>query len=532
MRNKKGRKDNIFVDMPSPSLPSNQFDLTRCVTTSFNMGPLIPVNWFEVLPGDTLTMSDENLFRLAPMVAPVMHDVHVTVHAWFTPYRLLWDGFEDMITGKNPDRVHPFVNVSNIGLKSIPNYMGFPLGDLTDPEPVTPFPVAAYALIYDEWYRDQNFCEEKFIPLVDGLNDDYLVLFDETPFKRAWMHDEFTSALPEAQQGTPVSIPLVVQDNVPVLYVNRPGGDNQNTGSWVFSNNVPATSGDPVLATTGPSPLVAGSTVDGEYVAYNPQGTLVVDIQADAADISDFRAAWAVQSLLERMMRGGARYTEMLQAVWGVSPSDSRLQRPEYIGGSKARVVFSQVLATASNLDPDDGNPIGEMAGHGVCVSGGGRYTYTAQEYGCVIFIVNMQPVTSYQQGLHRSWSRLDRFDYPFPDLANIGEQPLLNKQVKMTANEEDRNATFGYLPQYNELRFLNNMTTGEFQTSLAFWTMTRVLEGPEPPELNQSFIEADPTFRIFAVESTGVDHVYAQMYFNVIAYRKLPRFGVPAKLG
>jgi len=531
-RNKMRRKDNIFLDMPGPSLPSNSFELSHVVTTSFNMGKLIPTTFIECLPGDTFVMNDENLLRMQPLVAPVMHDVEVTTHWWFVPHRLLWSGWEDFITGNNPDLVHPFVEVSECGLGEIQNYLGIPLGEYADPELVNPFPIAAYYKIYDEWYRDQNFVDPKFVPLVEGDNSvNYLSLMIAEPLKRAWEHDAYTSALPEAQQGSPVNIPLVSQDSIPVFYQNRAGGaTNQNTGAFRRADGTFITnSGQPITTEPGPTPLVGGVQADGDYGAYDPQGTLVVDIQADATDINDLRSAWAVQSLLERMMRGGKRYTEMMQSIWGASPSDARLQRPEYVGGSKGRMVISQVLTTTENTAV--GQPVGEMAGHGISVSGGNSYNYRCEEYGTMICLVNVQPKTSYQQGLHRAWSRLDRFDYPFPDLANIGEQAVLNKEVKMTSLSADRNGTFGYMPQYNELRFLNNRTSGDFQTTLAFWTMTRIFNGADAPVLNASFIEADPTFRNFAVTDENVDHILAQLYYNITAYRKIPRFGIPAKI-
>lgn len=528
----KKRKDNVFLDMPNPNLPSNFFDLSHNVTTSFNMGRLIPTTWIECLPGDSFVMSDENMFRMQPMVAPVMHEIRVTTHWWFVPYRLLWDDWEKHITGTTASpNGHPFVALDEVTLGCIGNYLGLPLGEFTEPESINPFPIAAYYLIYDNWYRDQNFIEEKFVPLVEGDNTTaYLPLLKALPLRRAWEHDAFTSALPEAQQGNPVQVPLVVGGSLPVEYVFRPGNENQNTGAFRDAGDGSITDAVAFVSNgVGPTPLAGGISVEGEYVAYDPLGTLVVDVQAQASDINDIRAAFAVQQLLEAMIRGGQRYNEMMQSIWGASPTDERLQRPEYVGGSKGRMVISQVLATAENVEA--AVAVGDMAGHGISVTGGNTYTYRVQEYGLMMCFVNVQPVTAYQQGLHKAWSRLDRFDYAFPQLAGIGEQPVLNKEVKMTALQDDRNGTFGYMPQFNEYRFLNNRTTGDFQTTLSFWTLTRIFSGAGAPVLNESFIECDPDTRIFAVTSETVDKVLAQLFYNIRVDRRIPRFGIPTPI-
>ena len=64
-----------------------------------NMGELVPVACVEALPGDTFQQATSALVRASPLLAPVMHPVTVRIHHWFVPLRLLWDGFEDFITG-------------------------------------------------------------------------------------------------------------------------------------------------------------------------------------------------------------------------------------------------------------------------------------------------------------------------------------------------------------------------------------------------------------------------------------------------
>lgn len=513
---------NIFNSVQFNKPATNRFDLSHDVKLSFSMGELVPTCVMECLPGDKVSINVENMLRFAPLISPVMHRVKVKTNYFFVPTRLLWPEWEKWITGDN-DVEAPFINFGDQGAIDVPvgslaDYLGYPTGDFNDPPnlPVSPMAIAAYLKIWDDYYRDQNLQDEKFIPLVPGDNNAQYVPYAEgQPLHRAWQHDYFTSALPFAQKGDSVQIPLTVSDDVPVERITADG----TAGLIRDADTGALLPGTPLSADAG-GVLQSGADTGGAM--YDPNGSLVVDIQSDATDINTLRRAFRLQEWLERNARGGTRYIENILAHFGVKSSDARLNRPEYIGGDSQMMVISEVLSTAQN--DDSTVPVGQMAGHGISVGGGKRFGYRAEEHGYIIGIISVIPDTAYQQGLHRQFSRFTPTDYAWPTFANIGEQEVLQKEVFATTLNP--NLTFGYVPRYSEYKFMNSRVAGEFKTTLAFWHLGRIFA--TDPALNEAFISCFPSARIFAVTESNEDHIFAHVFNNISAVRKLPRYGIP----
>lgn len=512
---------NIFNSILLPKVDTNVFDLRHDVKLSFQMGELVPTCCMECIPGDKVSISVENMLRFAPLISPVMHKVNVTTHYFFVPTRILWQEWEKWIVrDENADVPPPYVQVSEVIEGSLADYLGVPVGTFPAPLDVSAFPVLAYLKIWDEYYRDQNLQTEVFpTSVVPGNNA--LTLeewFDEKgPLRRAWQHDYLTSALPFAQKGDAVQIPLTLQSDIPVDYnsTGQPGIVRDADGAILTNGELAATS--------GPSPLTGSMIAGASPATYDPNGTLTVDVQSDAVDINTLRRAFRLQEWLEKNARAGTRYIENILAHFGVRSSDKRLQRPEYIGGSKQQMVISEVLATAQSTA--DGVAVGTMAGHGISVGGGNRFNFRVEEHGYIIGIINVQPQTAYQQGLHRMFSRLTPLDYAWPTFANIGEQEVFQKEVYAESATPD--ATFGYVPRYAEYKYMNSRVAGEMRNSLAFWHLGRIFD--TDPALNAEFIQCNPSTRIFAVTDENEDHIFAHIFNNIKAVRRLPRYGIPS---
>lgn len=527
----KNALNSIKVAAPS----TNAFDLSHDVKLSCDMGKLIPVLAMEVIPGDRVRLGCENLIRLAPMLAPMMHRVDVRVEYFFVPNRIIWENWETWITngGDQPDGTttplpaHPFIYFGTGAaanyvrwLKSgLLDYIGLPDPDQcpspTTEEKISALPFAAYQKIYDDYYRDENLIDKVFDGLLDGNNSS--PFGDINPLcqmrYRAWEADYFTKALPFAQKGQAVDMPFNFTDvNVKLQAQNPPTTDTLAT--WA----------DTLTPTTGASTIAAGVEVpDGLAISPN---TLFADTSAlqGSSTINDLRLAYRLQEWLEKNARGGTRYSELIRSHFNVSPQDARLQRPEYIVGVKNAIQVSEVL----NMTGTDDAPQGTMAGHGISYNQGNYGKYFCSEHGYIIGILSIMPKTAYQQGIPKHFLKYtDPTELAWPTFGNLGEQEIQNKEI-MAFRGTTGAETFGYTPRYMEYKNLPSRVCGDFRDNLDFWHMGRIFDPGTPPALNEAFVTADPTDRIFAVTDEGVDSLYCQLMHHITVVRALPFYGTP----
>lgn len=502
---------NLFNSVKMTKPKSSKFDLTHDVKMSGKMGNLMPIMAMECIPGDRVNIGADSLIRFAPLIAPVMHRMDVSMHYFFVPHRLTWEDWPTFIVQQQEDSglAVPTINITS-GLttaqKKFLDYLGLPPCPIGGTgTAVTAFQMAAYQMVYNEYYRDQNLIPEVDFHLTSGdnsANTELLVMR-----QRAWEHDYFTASLPWAQKGNSVDIPLgdvVLKDDW------NHGGETP-----IFRNpNGTITNGSPISQSWPAGIDVAGDSP----TAYDPDGTL----QTSPTTINELRRAFKLQEWLEKNARGGTRYIESILAHFGVKSSDKRLQRPEYITGIKSPVIVSEVLNTTGE---SGGLPQGNMAGHAVSVAGGKMGSYFCEEHGTIIGVLSVMPKTAYQQGIPKTFLKYDPLDYFWPSFAHIGEQPVQNQELyAYTPTKED---TFGYVPRYAEYKYMPSRVAGDFRTSLDYWHLGRIFNGA--PALNQNFIECIPdnVSRIFAVED-GEDNLYMHILNKVTAIREMPKFGTP----
>lgn len=522
---------SIFTKIRLKKPNRSTFNLSHDRKQSFRMGKLVPSLVLETMPGDKFTLGSENMYRLAPLVSPVMHSMQAETHYFFCPNRILCDDWEDFITGNAPAE-HPYITgLDSFDSGSLADYLGYNGGtSIAANIKCNAYPIAAYAKIYDEWYRDQNTQETQFPEggLVPGNNNLALSnLLSDPPLARSWQHDYFTSCLPFSQKGPDVRLPIF-NDGDGEVKLNL-----DNTGTAPIMRDATDFTTPAASAESIETGLGGQMVINDDPFAIDPNTTLHIP-EEDAGTIRSFRRAFRLQEFYERLARTGSRYTEFLHATFGARNGDARLQRPELIGGIKQNVTISEVLSTAQTIDQGDNSiPLGQMAGHGISVGGGQSFRYTAKEHGFIIAITSIRPTTAYFQGIHPSLTRSDMFDYPFPDFAHIGEQEVKVKELYLgvstdaTTTEEDLDEVFGYIPRYSEMRYMNGSVHGDFKDTLDFWHMARKFG--EKPTLSSDFLRSDSaTDRIYAVQTPGIHQIYAHHFNNVRVSRVLPKYADP----
>lgn len=446
--------------------------------TTMDMGKLVPIGCVEVIPGDTFQHATSALIRVSPLVAPVMHPVQVRIHHWYVPNRLVFPDWEKLITGSDESVEIPKLN--SAPAKSIADYMGVP-PQFVNSE-YNALPIYAYNKIFNEFYRDQD--------LVDEVPEDNLNVLNV-----AWGKDYFTAARPWPQKGGDVTLPL--GDRADVLGI----GISSNSGNaGTLAYDIRQSDGSTVTRPGWPG-YVDGSGANLLVGGDNGQGfpDIYADLsEATAATVNDVRKAFALQRYQEARARYGSRYTEYLRYL-GVTPSDARLQRPEYLGGGRQSIAFSEVLQTGPGDDP-----VGTMRGHGISAMRSRSYRRFFEEHGYVISLMSVRPKSVYMNGVDRHWLKQTKEDYYQKELELIGQQEIYNNEIFAQLDATGQGyETFGWGDRYAEYRHERSHVSSEFRNTLDYWHMARKFD--TAPALNQTFVDCVPTKRVHAEQTQDV---------------------------
>ncbi len=430
------------------------------------MGALVPVGLTEVLPGDSFRAQSSALIRVASLAAPVMHPVHVRIHHWFVPNRILWDKWEDFISGSDDTLTIPTVGLLSTKLE---DHMGIP--KVAGME-VNALPFRAYNMIWNEFYRDQD--------LDTAVNTDNQIMKD-----CSWEKDYFTICRPTPQQGDALTIPFSLGE-VPIRGIGTSDADAFTPRDFRETGGILTTDVE---------------TDNNQLIAEDPANPGYPKVYADLSqaeggiNISDWRETMARQRFAEARNRYGSRYTDYLRFL-GVKPSDARLSRPEYLGGGRQTISFSEVLQTA----PQAAGPsfVGDISGHGIAAVRTRSFKRFFEEHGYMLTLVSVRPKTIYMNHTPRHFLRKVKDDYWQKENEIQGDQAVTNLEVYAQAwGQPDQDDNFGFVPRHDEYRRAQSQVSGDFRDSEAdFWHMARKFESQ--PVLNASFVSCDPTDRIY----------------------------------
>ena len=499
----------------------NKFSLSHHKILSCRMGQLVPIGLTEVLPGDTIQHATTGLVRCAPLVSPVMARADVRIHHWFVPMRLIWNEWEEFITG-GPDGtstpVVPYRRLNNIEKGSIYDYLGIPVGVSAE---FSVLPLRAYALIWNEFYRDEDLQREMRVSLDSGLDMGSTGTEVSSVLNICWEKDYFTSCRPWTQKGDAVTIPVDANPNISAS-VLADGEFKVNLSDGSVGGPVHTASGSP---TSNPHSLVTEDS-SGLYLnklsyASGLKAEFTGDATLGSINVDDLRLALSLQRFKEARARFGSRYVEYLRYL-GVISSDARLQRPEYLGGGRSPLQFSEVLQTAEGTDP-----VGTMRGHGITALRSNRYRRFFEEHGYVLSLMSVRPKTVYTNMLPRTFIRKTKEDFFQPELQHIGQQEVYNKELNANASNPD--GVFGYQDRYNEYRYHESSVAGEFRDTLNYWHMARDISGNF--SLNWDFVRCNPTDRIFAAPGTSEapnDTLYCFFNHSIQARRLMSKMATP----
>lgn len=542
-----------FAMIPQANIRRSVFDRSHVYKTTFNEGQLIPYFVDEVIPGDTFTLNPVEFCRLATPVVPFMDNIYIESFFFFVPSRLVYDKWVNLCgEQENPedstDYLVPTVSLSGDMTNKIPDYMGIACasGSFNNIS-VNCLPFRAYWLIWNEWFRDENL--QKSVKVSKGESNTVLESMGQStanpnyglpsgvsnwfdPAPRGKRYDYFCGATPWPQKGVPVDLPLGSTASIPLQEFSATfpsvGVRGSYSGDTAYDYNSPSAN----LSLSASGHADRSNAYNAGNVTYTGQlaKALNVDLSsATAITINSLRQAFMLQRYYEIDARGGTRYTEKLQAHFGVTNPDARLQRPEFLGSHSSMMNINPVTQTSST---DSTTPQGNLAAFGLNAQRYHAFTKSFSEFGYVIGLINVRADLTYQQGVNKMWLRSDVLDFYWPSFAHLGEQAIQNIEIYCQGNDVDKKV-FGYQERYAEYRYKPSLITGQFRSTykqpLDIWHLSQKFVSL--PTLSDEFIQDHPPIsRVVAVPS--YPHFLLDVKFNLKCIRPMPMFGIPGMIG
>lgn len=536
--------ESHFGHVETSNIKRSMFSMPFRNLSTCNAGELIPfLAYQDVLPGDTVKCQTSAVFRMQTPLNPTMDDAFVDIYYFSVPHRLVWKHWKEFM-GENKDSAWTTNTVYQVPMFTAPASTGVTMGTIADymgiPKGVTgikysELPFRAYVMIYNTWFRRQNLIAPatEYDDDTDRNGSNTTTELGGVPFKASKIADYFVTANPEPQKNLPgMTTPTIPLGTIaPVKsYSSATVTNNQRTRPAIYNEN------NQIISTTGTLGVSSSGFLQGNNTGigdtkYDRYLALYADLsEATAATINALRLYFQIQKLAELGATHGTRYFEVLKSEFGVSPNLSVLQYPEYLGGTRQPLNIAQIVQNSATVN--NAQALGETGGMSHTTFSNEDFTFSAQEHVMILGIAIVRQFHTYQQGLHRMWSRRDKLDYYTPMLAHLGEQPVYKKEIFANGTSANDDAVWGYQERWAEYKYGQQIVTGEmnstYATSLDVWHYGDYYANA--PTLSQTWVEEIPTYidRTIAVTSAVAHQFKFDIVSNMTFTRPMPVYCTP----
>lgn len=427
------------------------FDLSHKVATAGNGLYCIPVDIFEVVTGDKLDMSIEAVLRLSPMVLPCLTNIKARFSVFYAPYRVLVNVYNgDPLFWEKRVTANPlaawqdswwriptdWLQAGQADIGTLFDYFGYDRGEAMWTMPYNPgansdirpsiLPYVMYTMMFNEFIRSHN---EPLTP-VNLASMHKVPVYDRKDYDMFSMINTVPNNLGQLMEWTKV--------------FDFTGFSVNDSNA---ARNLRVQSGAPHMV-----------TVEGNNASASASMWSQIFNQAFVLDGLQLRNAMILSRFFSFLQRRNRSSAEIISAIYGYKVPEL-VENVQLLMSFTQNILTSEVINTANNQ--------GKLSGHGVGIAGSDSMRYEFSEPGIIMTTLTVYPENVYSTGYDWQWLRPPSLkDLPNPLLAGMGDRPVRNIELCYASNESAPSYVVGYVPRYQESRFVRSKATHKMRRS------------------------------------------------------------------